>query len=60
MPESTKYQVIVEADQNGEAIELVTLLNSTNSPMLLDTLKEAEEMALMLWGSNGKVRKVTV
>jgi hypothetical protein len=60
MPESTKYQVIVEADQNGETIELVTLLNSTNSPMLLDTLKEAEEMALMLWGSNGKVRKVTV
>jgi hypothetical protein len=60
MPESTKYQVIVEADQNGEAIELVTLLNSTNSPMLLDTLKEAEEMALMLWGPNGKVRKVTV
>jgi hypothetical protein len=60
MPESTKYQVIVEADQNGETIELVTLLNSTNSPMLLDTLKEAEEMALMLWGPNGKVRKVTV
>jgi hypothetical protein len=58
MSENTKYQIIVEA--NGKDIELVTINNSTNLPLLVDTLEEAEKMALLLWGSNGKVRKVTV